>query len=410
MSDRVILHCDLNNFYASVACLDNPTVKNFPVGVGGNEKERHGIILAKNYLAKEYGIKTGETIISAKQKCPDLIIVPPNFRRQNLLSRRVREIYKDYTSLIEPFGIDECWLDVTGSILLYGSGEELADIIRKRVKKEVGLTISVGVSFTKVFAKLGSDLKKPDAVTVIAKDNFKEKIWGLSVGELLGIGRKTAEKLRNLGIFTIGDLANCHPKTLENVLGKNGLKLSAIANGNDDAAVKEQDYEDTPKSVGRSTTAAHDLSQPEQIYKTLLFLSESVATTLKKKGLKAGGIQVQTRTNTLVVHEFQTVINNPTSSALVIARQGMDLIYKNYDFLYPLRSVGIRAIKLKRSEVFQSDIFGDSISQIKNDMLEEKIVDIRDKFGADSLKRARVVNETEPIGPDIVFGNTKAQV
>ena len=191
MKDRIILHCDLNNFFASVSVLFNPTLKNMPVAVCGNKENRHGIVLAKNELAKSYGVKTAEAIFEAKSKCPDLIIVPPIYEKYEEYSKKVFEIYQRYTDMVEPFGIDECWLDVTGSTVLFGSGEEIANKIRKTVKKELGLTISVGVSFNKVFAKLGSDMKKPDAVTVISRENFKEKVWPLPVSDLLFVGAKT---------------------------------------------------------------------------------------------------------------------------------------------------------------------------------------------------------------------------
>ena len=407
MSDSIILHCDLNNFYASVACLDNPTIKNFPVGVGGSIQDRHGIILAKNYIAKSYGIKTGDTIVSAKQKCPEIVIVPPNFKRQNELSEQVRKIYSDYTSKVEPFGIDECWLDVTGSTLVFGSGEKIAHSIRQRVKKELGLTVSVGVSFTKAFAKLGSDLKKPDAVTVISRQNFKQKVWGLPANELIGVGRNTIKKLNAMGIFTVGDMARCGQEVLVNAFGKNGIKLSHMANGIEDGEVQETQFSQDPKSIGRSITTPFDMSTPEQTYKTLLYLSEDVAKSLRRQNLKAAGIQVHTRTTTLVVREFQGVVDNPTSSPLSIARYAMDIVCKNYDFSLPLRSVGVRAINLKKDYVYQSDLFGDSAQQIRQEVLEDEILTIRDKFGTDIIKRARIISENERKRPSIIFGKGK---
>ena len=409
MLDCTILHCDLNNFYASVACLDNPTIKDFPVAVGGSQKERHGIILAKNYLAKEYGIKTGETIISAKRKCPNLIIVPPNFKRQNELSELVRNIYTQYTSKVEPFGIDECWLDVKESALVFGDAFEIADTIRKRVKKEIGLTVSVGVSFTKAFAKLGSDLKKPDAVTVISKENFKTKVWPLQVGELIGVGEKTAKRLNSLGIFTIGDMAQCGEAVLVGAFGKNGTKLFHMANGIEDGEVLDAEIYEEPKSIGRSTTTPKDMENLEQAHKVLLFLSEDVAKNLRRQNLKAAAIQVSIRTNTLVQSEFQGIVDNPTSSPLTIAKYATDLLERHYDFDLPLRSIGVRAINLKKDYVYQSDIFGESNNQIKQEILEDNILNIRDKFGNDSIKRASVIDQTERGRPSIVFGNKKQE-
>ena len=405
MNDCNILHCDLNNFYASVACLDNPTIKNYPVAVGGSQKERHGIILAKNYLAKEYGIKTGETIISAKHKCPNLIVVPPNFKRQNELSKIVRDIYLQYTSKVEPFGIDECWLDVSESRFAFGDSLHIANTIRQRVKQDVGLTVSVGVSFTKAFAKLGSDLKKPDAVTLISRANFKEKVWPLPVGELIGVGSHTRQKLNSMGVFTIGDMALCGESVLKRKFGKNGTKLFNMANGIEDGEVLDSQIEELPKSIGRSTTTAADMFNLEQAHKVLLFLSEDVARSLRKQNLKAAAIQVNIRTNTLVQGEFQGIIDNPTSSPITIAKYATDLLSDHYDFSLPLRSIGVRAINLKKDYVYQSDIFGDSAEQIRQEVLEDNILSIRDKFGNSVIKRASIIDQKEKARPSIVFGN-----
>ena len=209
MSERVILHCDLNNFYASVECLFRPELKNVPMAVCGSTQERHGIVLAKNEKAKKFGVKTAEAVWQAQMKCPELITVEPNFSRYMEYSSKVRAIYEQYTDLVEPFGMDECWLDVTGSVFLYGSGEKIAYEIKERIKKEIGLTISVGVSFNKVFAKLGSDLKKPDAVTVISKAEFKKIVWPLRAEEMIGVGPSTKRRLNSVGIYTLGDVASC---------------------------------------------------------------------------------------------------------------------------------------------------------------------------------------------------------
>ena len=208
---RSILHCDLNNFYVSVACRDNPELRGKAVAVGGSTAERHGIILAKSEEAKKIGIQTGEPLWQARQKCPTLIIVPPEFKRYTYFSQEVRRIYERYTDLVEPFGIDECWLDVTGSHRLFGDGKTIADRLRSEIKNELGLTISVGVSFNKIFAKLGSDLKKPDATNIIPKESFRDVVWPMEVEALLGVGRATSKKLHSLAVFTVGDLAAVDP-------------------------------------------------------------------------------------------------------------------------------------------------------------------------------------------------------
>lgn len=267
--ERTILHCDMNNFYASVECMLNPKLKGHPVAVGGDVENRHGIILAKNYEAKKFGIQTGEALWQAKQKCRNLIIVPPHYEEYLKYSRLAHSIYEDYTDLIEPYGMDEVWLDITGSTKLFGNGEKVANELRERIKFELGLTISVGVSFCKVFAKLGSDMKKPDAVTVIPKDSFREVIWNLPASDLLGVGRSTDKFLSSYGIHTIGELANAYPDLIQRKLGKNGMMLLAFANGEDRSRVAPQDYEPPMKSVGHGITTVQDLENNAEVAKTL---------------------------------------------------------------------------------------------------------------------------------------------
>ena len=255
---RVILHCDMNNFYASVECMLNPELKNKPVAVCGSVEERHGIVLAKNYAAKAFGVSTGEAIWQAKQKCQDLVIVEPHYEQYMKFSKLAREIYGRYTDQIEPYGMDECWLDVTGSGCM-GTGFEIADEIRRTVKFELGLTISAGVSFNKIFAKLGSDMKKPDAITCIEADSFREKIWCLPASDLLGVGRATEKVLSGYGIHTIGELAATSDDFLKCRLGKNGLAIKKYANGLDDSPVMRSDFVSPVKSIGHGITTMQDL-------------------------------------------------------------------------------------------------------------------------------------------------------
>ncbi|MBP1763246.1 MAG: polymerase [Firmicutes bacterium] len=256
---RTILHVDLNNFYASVECLYRPELRNFPVAVTGDAEARHGIILAKNQLAKLAGVTTGEAIWQARQKCPRLICLPPDFRKYLRFSRLARTIYADYTDQIEPFGIDEAWLDVTGSIQLFGTGPEIADTIRQRLRSELGITASIGASYNKIFAKLGSDMKKPDATTVITAENFRNIVWPLPAGELLYVGRSTQRKLKSRFINTIGDLAKADPRNLRLLLGVWGETLRQFANGLDTSPVRLSGEESIIKSIGNSTTTPRDL-------------------------------------------------------------------------------------------------------------------------------------------------------
>ncbi|MBO7520319.1 MAG: DNA polymerase IV [Clostridia bacterium] len=392
MAERIILHCDLNNFCASVSLLFNPTLYDMPVAVCGSVEARHGIVLAKNEIAKSYGVKTAEAVWEAKAKCKDLVILPPDYKKYQEYSLAAHKIYERYTDLIEPFGIDECWLDVTGSTLLFGGGEEIANRIRKDIKRELGITISVGVSFNKVFAKLGSDMKKPDAVTVISRENFKEKVWPLDAGDLLFIGRKTTQKLKENGIFKIGDIILCDDNMLIRLFGKNGLLLKKYAAGLDDSPVSPPDENYKPKSVGRSTTPDHDITDREEVWRIFLRLAEEISAELRRTGLYANGVQVHTRDNTLKTKEYSHSVDMPSNSALLIAKYGMELFDKSYKWNLPLRSVGLRAINLKGDCVsVQEDLFGHAAEADRQEKIEDSLFSVRGRFGKDSVKRGRIL-------------------
>lgn len=389
--ERTILHCDLNNFFASVAVLDNPTIKNCPIAVCGSKEERHGIVLAKNELAKKFGVKTAEAIWEAKRKCPDLITVPPTYKRYREVSNAVKEIYLRYSDKVEPFGIDECWLDVTGSNLLFGSGEDIAERLRHDVKKEIGVTISVGVSFNKVFAKLGSDLRKPDAVTVISRENFKETVWPLPADAMLGVGKATFANLSSLGIFTIGDIAAAGSEVLEKRLGKMGKELYIYASGNDNSPVIAESS--TPKSVGRTTTCKHDIHTADEAWPIILALSEEISETLRCHGLYCNTVQAHIRTFDLHVKEFQAPTLMPTQSSVAMAKKCMEILKENFGFTTPLRSVGLRAINLTDGITpYQTDIFNDFSKSEKEGKIEDKIFEIRKKYGSDSVIRGTTIN------------------
>ena len=392
MAERIILHCDLNNFFASVSLLYNPTLCDMPVAVCGDTENRHGIVLAKNELAKKFGVKTAEPIFEAQRKCRDLVILPPLYKEYEEYSKKAQQIYARYTDLIEPFGIDECWLDVTGSTLLFGTGEEIANKIRRDMKRELGLTISVGVSFNKVFAKLGSDLKKPDAVTVINRGNFKEKLWNLPISDLLFVGKHTAEKLNSIGIKNIGDITLCDDATLKRLLGKNGVDIKRYALGEDNTPVSPLTESYKPKSVGKSITCGKDFTNNDEVWKQFIIFAEIISDTLRRHSLYAAGVQVHIRTSSLVVREFSRTYDSTTNCALTLAKRGFELFCQNYNFAEPLRSVGLRAINLKETETaVQQDIFGESDETIENEMLEDSIYKVRQKYGKSSIKRGRII-------------------
>lgn len=387
--ERVILHCDLNNFFASVSLLFNPTLRSVPVAVCGDKEQRHGIVLAKNEAAKRCGVKTAEAIFEAKAKCPELVILPPMMDKYKEYSEKAHRIYEEYTDMIEPFGIDECWLDVTGSRLLFGSGEEIADKIRREIKQKLGITVSVGVSFNKVFAKLGSDMKKPDGITVISRENFREKIWRLPISDLLFVGRKTTDRLCSCGICTIGDAAVCSDEMLERLLGKNGLELKRYALGEDNSPVSRQHEKATPKSIGRSVTRQQDFKTPDEIWGMFLSLAREISDSLREQGLYAGGVQVHIRNAALSVKEFSRSYPDSVNGAKIIAERGMELLNEHFGFTEPLRSVGLRAINLREYQTaIQEDIFGDSEKRETEEKIESSIYELRKKFGSTSITRA----------------------
>lgn len=390
MKDRVILHCDLNNFFASVSLVFNPTLKDMPVAVCGDKENRHGIILAKNEIAKKFGVKTAEPIFEAKRKCPDLVTLPAIYDKYEEYSKKAQEIYRRYTDMVEPFGIDECWLDVTGSVVLFGSGEEIAFKIKDDIKKELGITASVGVSFNKVFAKLGSDMKKPDAITLISRENFKQKIWNLPISDLLFVGNKTKEKLKSVGVRTIGEITFCSDESLKKLLGKNGLELKAFALGEDRSPVVTPSFEDKPKSVGKSVTRGTDFTNEKQVWQEFLSFGETICATLREKELYASGVQVHIRTASLKVQEFSKSFSETTNCSLTFAKWGFELFKENYSFSEPLRSVGLRAINLKTEHLGgQLDLFGEKKDDAKTEKADKSLYDLRRKFGKEKLKRGR---------------------
>jgi len=388
--ERTIFHIDMNSFYASVECLHRPELRDKPVAVGGDVEKRRGIILAKNEHAKKFGIKTGEVIWQARQKCPELVVLPPRFDLYLRFSRMAREIYADYSDQIESFGIDEAWVDVTGTPKLAELGAEaLAHEIRKRVKFELGVTVSVGVSFNKIFAKLGSDYKKPDAVTVFTRGNFREKIWPLPASELLYVGPATRRKLKSYGIETIGQLAQTPPETLRKWFGKWGLVLSSFANGLDTSPVARTGEEALIKSVGNSTTAPRDLTCDEDASIIFWMLAESVAERLREGGFMCRTVQITLRDNELFSFERQMKLPEPTFLASELHAAAMHLLRAHYNWRRPLRSVGIRGTDLVPATTpVQLSLFENPEKQIRRARLEQAMDEIRRRFGHYAIGRA----------------------
>lgn len=384
---RVILHCDLNNCYASIECMLHPELRGKYIAVCGSTAERCGIVLAKNQLAKQCGVNTGEVIWAAKQKCPQLTIVPPHMDQYLKYSKVVREIYLRYSPEVEAFGIDESWISLTGSPLLKDhSPVEIANEIRKTIKAEVGLTVSIGVSFNKVFAKLGSDMKKPDAVTEIRPDTFKNQVWPLSAADLLYVGRATAEKLHRYGIHTIGDLARTNQTFLERTLGVNGTKLWVYANGLDNSRVMPCEYEAPVKSIGHGITCTEDLESEHEVRQVFLELSQEVGRKLRKNKLAATGVRVVVRDSALAYRQYQCKLPYPTQSFLEISRAGADLFCQRYNWMCDIRSLTISAIDLVPADTpIQLDLWTDFTKHNRHIRLEETVEDIRRRFGLQAI-------------------------
>lgn len=387
--ERVILHCDLNNFFASVELLSRPEWKQVPMAVCGSVEARHGVILAKNEPAKRYGVKTAETLWEARRKCPQLITVPPHPDQYRIFSRRAHRVYERFTDRIEPFGIDECWLDVTGSVPLFGSGEEIAHAIRRAVKEELGLTVSVGVSFNKVFAKLGSDLKKPDAVTVIRRAEFQKLLWPLPVETLIGVGKSTLRILHGMGVITIGDLAQAPLSTLRAALGKNGEQLGKNARGQDFSPVLSTQEQPPAKSIGRSTTCPQDLMKPEQVRRVILTLADEVAKELRAHGALAGGIQIGVRDSQLRTREFQRRFLQPTRLTRQLLDAGMALFEEHWSWRLPVRALGLRVSPLiGEGENIQLALGCDPQKTAQEETLEALMAKLQKKYGRGTLMRA----------------------
>ncbi|MBQ4166117.1 MAG: DNA polymerase IV [Oscillospiraceae bacterium] len=386
--ERTILHCDLNSFYASVEILLNPELRGKAMAVCGSKEDRHGIVLAKSDLAKKYGVQTGEAIWQAQQKCPELITVPPRFDEYMKFSSMARRIYEDYTDLIEPFGIDECWLDVTASRLLFGSGEDIAEELRRRLKKEVGLSISVGVSFNKIFAKLGSDIKKPDAVTVIPKESFRERIGKLPASDMLGVGRAAMKLLNDYGIRTINQLADADAAFLEEKLGKCGRQIWEYANGLDISPVRNMSLCEPIKSVGHGTTCITDIYTTEEVRQVILGLSQDIAKRLRKYKLRAGGIQIAIKDNALQVKQHQRPLVAPTQCFSEIAEAAYALFNDSYKWERGVRAVTVRTIDLlpeAEDEPLQMELFSDVDTRRKRDRIELAVERIRNRYGSSAI-------------------------
>lgn len=392
MSERAILHSDLNCFFASVEMVLNPEYRGKAIAVCGSAEDRHGIVLAKSERAKRAGVKTGMVNWQAKNLCPDLILVPPNYEYYAKFSALVRKIYCRYTDLVEPYGLDECWLDVTAS-KIFGSPLDIAESIRHTVKEELGLTVSIGVSYNKVFAKLGSDMKKPDAVTVISRENFRSKVWPLNVSELLYAGRSTCRRLNEHGIYTVGELAASSPDLIKNMLGVNGLQLLHYARGEDTSRVMHRDFVFPAKSLGHGITCNADLETEEEVWRVILELSQDLGHRLRTHHLAASGVQLSVKSNDLKVRQYQRPLPVQTQSPFEIAFFARKL-FAGYDWKNNVRALSVRAIGLvPENKPFQTDLFTDMSRFDKQKNIDDTVDKIRSRFGARSVINASLMGD-----------------
>ena len=392
--DRVILHCDANSFFASVESALNPEYSDVPMAVCGSVEARHGIILAKNPLAAAYGIKTAETVYAAKKKCPNLVLAKPHYEKYAEFSRKLNSIYREYTDLVEPFGIDESWLDVTASRRVFGTGEEIAERIRQRVKEEIGITVSIGVSFNKVFAKLGSDYKKPDAITVIKRENFGDIVFPLPVEDLLFVGKRTAEELKKIGIRTVGELAAVSPSLLTQRFGKHGETLYKYANGLDDSPVTDGKAEEQ-KSISNGFTFKHDLVSREECRTGIDFLSEEIGRRLRALGQKCATVVLTIKDEYLMSLQRQVQLSEPTDISSEIASAAYAIFTREWSEGKPVRMLTVSVSSLVRADMCASQIsmFDDqSQNRKKNKRKEETVDKIRQKYGNDAIVKGSVMD------------------
>ncbi len=419
---RVILHSDANAFYASVECLYHPELRDLPVAVCGDPSERHGIVLAKNQPARVTGIKTGEAIWQARQKCPNLVVLKPNYDQYLYFSQKLRNIYGQYTDRVEAFGLDENWLDLSEPGMGMERGFKIAEEIRNRAREELGLTVSIGVSFNKVFAKLGSDYKKPDATTLISEENYQQIVWPLPVSELLYVGPRTTKKLMDMGVRTIGELAKLDASMLQSRFGKNGLQLKAFAMGLDRGSVLPAGVESAIKSIGNSTTPPHDIRDAEDAKRIFCLLAESVATRLREHGFRAGCVAISARTTDLEINGCQRALKHATNLTGDLFKTAMELFHEHCEGRLPLRSVGLCCSALISEDApMQLDLLGESRRREQEHALEITIDELRRRFGHQVVRRGVVLAdaafasinpraEASPSGVAFVMGNRGAAI
>ncbi len=392
MADRVIFHADCNNFFASCECLERPELKDVPMAVAGDPENRVGVVVAKNELAKKFGVKTTDTVYAAKKKCPGIVFVPPRHHYYGAISRRVNAIYCEYTEYVEPASIDESYLDVTQALPFYGlTPRELADELRRRVREEIGITISVGVSFCKIFAKMGSDYKKPDATTVITRENYRDMLWPLPVSDLLFAGKAAVKRLNKKEIRTIGDLAQTPADDIHDALGKQGDMLWRYANGIDDSPVQLFGTAREIKSISRGRTFKRDLVTEMEIHTAIAYLTDEVARNLRRHDLKGEVVSVHIRRPDMAEISRQTTLGRYTYLQHDIQKTAIQLVRDNWRIGEPIRAmtVGVTRLVPSGEAVEQLSLFDlvedNARDRNRQERLEAAVAALREKHGNYSI-------------------------
>ena len=396
---RAILHSDQNSYYASVEMMLDPSLRGKAVAVCGATEERHGIVLAKSEKAKKCGVKTGMVNWEARQLCPDLVLVPPHYDQYLKYSKLAQNIYQRYTDLIEPFGMDECWLDVTDSRWSGGEPMAIAERIRRSVREELGLTVSIGVSFNKVFAKLGSDMKKPDAITEITPENYREKVWPLPASDMIYCGRATTAKLAKYGIHTIGDIATTDPEFFQRLMGVNGLALWRYASGTDTSRVMHKDYVAPIKSIGHGITCVADLVDEEEVWKVIFELAQDVGHRLRVHGLAARGVELWVRGNDLMGAQYRGHLPVLTQLPSEIAAGAFKLFRERYSWATKVRAVTVRATSLvPQAMPDQLSLFVDAQRLERRERLQNAVEAVRERYGKKALTYAVLMGDLKMPG------------
>lgn len=409
MKDRVILHCDMNNFYASVELIDHPELRGKPVAVAGDPENRHGIILAKSQEAKRLGVVTAETIGSARRKCPDLILLPPHHDKYRHYSKLLNEVYLEYTDQVEPFSVDESWLDITESLSLFGSANRVAAEIHEKIRAAFGLTLSIGISWNKIFAKMGSEYRKPDATTAITRENYRELLWPMPVSDFFFVGKATAERLQSIGIRTIGNLAAADEKVLQQLLGVSGSRLARAARGEDEAPVRRFTEPSEIQSVGHGMTFRRNLLGREDVSVALTELADRVSTRMRSYGKRARGVKVEIVTPAFKRISRQKKLARSIATGADLKRIGMHLVEAAGYIHQPIRLLTLTAIELTSSkEGDQLSLFSpaqedDTAKSEREEHLEETLDLIREKFGSSSIRFGHAMKNDLGIEDDLAF-------